>query len=290
MDARVEQAVATVTAPIIRHLDDIAVQPNTVDEMISTLGDNTEKEGVTAAVERCKARLAYWREKTAHILPGHIWYVVRPSKDLCDEEIQECATLFSDHYGTWRNTGKRVRMQFERFKRDQVDLPGSQAMLAYDGSTLVGHAFAVYFTLDATHQRVAWLTQLVVHTDYRRRGIAKNLCCKMWDPDCAIWGLVTSHPAAVKALERATRLQCSPVQIARHAAELIDATPVTYAKNKPYLCTATTSIINTDFQVDHTEVQQVLNEMSAWRLGALPDGWEFFAFVFAGTTAHLPEL
>ena len=209
-----------------------------------------------------------------HLLRGAC-YVVKASSDLSDEEVAACARLFSEHYGVWTETGRRVRMSPTQFRKQQTSLPGSQVVLALLDGELVGHAFAVYFDMDG--QRVAWLTQLVVHSDHRRKGIATTLYCKTWDPDCSIWGLVTSHPAAVRALEKATRRKCDPARIARSADRLLATTPVGYARGRRVVGTT----IDTAFQVDHTEVNRALAETKDWQLGDLLDGWEFFAFVFS---------
>jgi len=92
---------------------------------------------------------------------------------------------------------------------------------------------------------------------------------------------VSSHPHAVRALERAKSKSCDPKEISKHAESLITASGITYVQGCPLVLSADCSVINTHFFVDHTEVNELLNKESDWKLGPLNDGEEFFAFVFA---------
>jgi len=71
-----------------------------------------------------------------------------------------------------------------------------------------------------------WVTQLVVQKYMRRLGLATELLSKAWTRDAIAWGLVTSHPHSVKALERATQRKCNPLQMAIHARQLIEASDI----------------------------------------------------------------
>jgi len=180
-------------------------------------------------------------------------------------------------------------MSADRLRRDHVDIDGARIVYASDNGQVVGHAFGVIFNAKLTNphtsqpeeQSVGWLTQLVVHTAYRHRGIASTLCHTFWSPEQSVWGLVTSHPHAVRALERARHVRCDPKRIAINATELVEQTPVPYVNGREHVCNDTQVVINTDFDVDHSDIQRILGEFgSQWRLGELKDGWEFLAFVF----------
>jgi GNAT superfamily N-acetyltransferase len=208
--------------------------------------------------------------------------------------LEQCARLFSEHYGTWRLKQTPVKMTVERLKRDHASVDGARLVYARVGEDVVGHAFGVVFYAELTNpstgkrekQSVAWLTQLVVHTEYRKLGIASKLCHNFWMREHSVWGLVTSHPHAVRALETALRLCCDPVRIAHSAQELLDQSPVPYVRGRCLKCKQTQSVINTNFDVDHSEIQRFLEEQPNWNLGALEDGWEFFAFVFQDQDAN----
>eukprot|EP00026_Physarum_polycephalum_P015177 Phypoly_transcript_15801.p1 GENE.Phypoly_transcript_15801~~Phypoly_transcript_15801.p1 ORF type:complete len:228 (+),score=21.34 Phypoly_transcript_15801:116-799(+) len=202
------------------------------------------------------------------------------------EVLTKCATLFSENYGVWAPTappnlvGKRVRMNAERLKQQYL-WNSEQCHLVTASSPngdIYGHVFFVKFPfLDGI---ASWITQLVVHSAHRSKGIATQLCSLVWQRDNVAWGLITSHPYAVRALEHATGKKCDPVVIALHAAALVDASGVPYVQGKHLRSSADESVIETDFHVDHTEVDALVAQIPAWRLGKLNVGDEYFAFTF----------
>lgn len=46
---------------------------------------------------------------------------------------------------------------------------------------------------------VCWVTQLVVHSDYRERGLAMGLLNMLREPGIDVYGIMSSHPAACLA-------------------------------------------------------------------------------------------
>jgi hypothetical protein len=154
---------------------------------------------------------------------------------------------------------------------------------ATHGSTLVGHVLSAKFQY--REGTVSWITQLVVHSSYRSQGIASTLCRMAWDiqADFAC-GLVTSHPHAVRALERATQRRCDPAVIQQHAEGLIEASGIPYLRGCSLPRPGESCAISTGFFVDHTEVNQLLGRMRGWRLGSLLDGEEFFAATFSASS------
>lgn len=143
---------------------------------------------------------------------------------------------------------------------------------------LVGHAFYSKF-VDNILGKVCWITQLVVDSNIRNRGVAKNLLNISFDPDCRICGLVTSHPFAIRSLEKATGFKVEPTIISAFAPSLIQSTSIPYIRDRPVYCSNTNCVIDTEFFVDHTEILQLLEKEPNWIMGDLPEGHEFFAFV-----------
>ena len=156
--------------------------------------------------------------------------------------------------------------------------------MASIGDEIIGHAFATTFNYP-NYGNVTWITQLVVSSSYRRNGIATRLCRLAWatkEPSAEDFacGLVTSHPHAVRALERATGRVCDKAGAEQHAVGLIAASGIPYVQG----CTVNDSKIDTQFYVDHTEINKIVREQQRnWVLGDLPDGKEFFAFTFGKT-------
>ena len=83
-------------------------------------------------------------------------------------------------------------------------LPGN-ALCSYVRVTiedrLAGNAFACRWSYQ--DKTVCWVTQLVVHSDFRMRGLAASLLNQLRQDDDAIYGLMSSHPAACLAAAKA---------------------------------------------------------------------------------------
>ena len=101
------------------------------------------------------------------------------------------------------------------------------------------------------------------------------------------WGIVSSNPYAIRALEKATRRRTDPVRIKKNYRKLLNIS----AEFTPYINSETeikinkeTSQINTNFYVDHSnnesKIKNIVSQDVKWTLGNLKDGWEWFAFTF----------
>lgn len=173
---------------------------------------------------------------------------------------------------------------------------------------LAGNVFACRW--DYEGRQVCWITQLVVHGDYREQHIATTLLSALMDPDDDAYGIMSSHPAACKALAKAIggtwhcdifgtgltnhedfRFADVSLDFAQaHAAGVMAASPVEYikaAKLRGSLFDSSdtsglVSGVDTGFYVDHEEPLQALTwmmEHGSWPLGDLPEGHEFLFLV-----------
>ena len=88
--------------------------------------------------------------------------------------------------------------------------------------------------------------------------------------------MATSHPHAVRALEKSVGKKCEAETIIRHAKEVIIACGVDYVKKGVYSGGCT---INTKFDVDHTEINQLIASDDEWELGKVKEGEEFLVFL-----------
>jgi len=66
---------------------------------------------------------------------------------------------------------------------------------------LAGNAFACRWSVDG--RTICWITQLVVHHDYRERGLATGLLDEVRLDGDDVYGVMSSHPAACLAASRA---------------------------------------------------------------------------------------
>ena len=211
---------------------------------------------------------------------------VLTQKDL----LHQCSVLYSEHYGIWgengANPGKNVKLSEEKlrewFENEYVSL-----YYAICENRIVGYAIA-FSKNEPSYGTVTWVTQLVVHKDYRNKGIAKNLLFTIWGfSDHYAWGIVSANPYAIRALEKATRRRATPIRIHKNAVKLKNVG----IKNVPFINSRTVfdisnnrSLVDTQFFVDHSDTAQKITNVTRdgvpWLLGPLPEGWEWFAFTF----------
>lgn len=96
-----------------------------------------------------------------------------------------------------KRTGNHVKIGRDRLRAQYLpkDAACSYVKVTVDGH-LAGNAFACRWKY--SNQTVCWITQLVVHRDYRERGLAVGLLNELKGTG-DVYGLVSSHPAACVA-------------------------------------------------------------------------------------------
>jgi len=221
--------------------------------------------------------------------------------NVTQKQLEACAQLFTNNYGVWGKKaqeisqylkdGARVKMSASKLRAQCLASPADSTLVTcHEDDLLVGHVFAT--TWDYDGGKVCWVTQLVVRSDYRQRGLATVLLGCLLRHEHTAFGLASSHPAACLALCKAARTPIQRVDLAfsqSHAASVIAATPVNYLKSAQLKGTlfeenptdpAAVSSAFTDFYVKHDEPLEVLKEYeSIWPFGALLEGHEFFVLV-----------
>jgi 2-polyprenyl-3-methyl-5-hydroxy-6-metoxy-1,4-benzoquinol methylase/GNAT superfamily N-acetyltransferase len=205
--------------------------------------------------------------------------------------LKECSDLYSNHYGKWSdnapdNAGKKIKLSSNRIL-EWLSNEASAIYLARDNNDLVGYAIALRLKV-LRYGVISWVTQLVVHEKYRHQDIAKNILYSVWGltTDTA-WGIISANPYAIRALEKATRRRSDPEKIKQNIQRIktIGIANVSYInKETPYLVAKEVSKINTKFYVDHSSIDQMLENVTSmevpWKLGELEEGWEWLAFTF----------
>ncbi len=155
--------------------------------------------------------------------------------------------------------------------------------MAHHGADIVG--YAIGSRIAAQDGFISWVTQLVVHTEHQRNGIATRLLQSAWAfSDDFAWGLASANPFAIRALETARFRRCAPAVIAENRAALAQALPQ-IANYLGGLITVDSkrAVIDTAFPVSHATVPQSLATVSTdvpWTLGTLDEGEEWLAAVF----------
>lgn len=214
--------------------------------------------------------------------------------------IHACSELFSTNYGTWSeeglNPGRQVSMSPSKMHEMLLFNNNCGVVAAQVDGLLIGHAFFVSFEYtnsgcpqqrNQQRNQMYWITQLVVHADHRGRGIATALLSTVASfrkSSLFAIGLVSSHPAAVRALEWATGSTCTLAFAQEYAADILVQIPVPYIKAcaDKLVLDESRCLLNTSFFVDHhIEANAALETRLAkggWELGqTLPEGHEFFA-------------
>jgi len=207
------------------------------------------------------------------------------------DKLEELASFYSEHYGVWSenspfNKGKKISLSANKIK-EWLNNDISELWTVRDNGELVGYAIALK-GISGSNEKLIWVTQFVIHTDYRNIGIGKRLLFSIWGfSSFFAWGLVTANPFAVRALEKATRRRCEPIRIRKNSQQLLNfgKNYVNYIDNDTDKCvTESTSKIDTNFFVDHSDLVNMLakttDENKPWLLGSIEEGWEWFAFTF----------
>lgn len=134
------------------------------------------------------------------------------------------------------------------------------------------------------------MTQLVVHRDYRERGLASGLLRSLrLDADDDMYGIMSSHPAACMTAASAFGAGIERVSldfIRQNAKEVIKASPIPYVREaglhgsifEPGDSSGLVCGVDTRFFVDHGESVETLRrvrETREWPLGELPEGHEY---------------
>jgi hypothetical protein len=205
-----------------------------------------------------------WRERVV--------YTIIPNRAVTDLILQECAELFSHHYGKWSSKiehknlvpvpGAPIRLKPSKLKTDYLFNNRCGLVTAKVDQQLIGHAFfTIFYMLPNAQFEIRWVTQLVVHANYRHHKVAQNLLLHSLGTQAQGYGLVTSHPHAVRALERAVRHKCFNLD-PEGAKRILQQSEIPYLHSTrvEICCDQTRSLINTKFLVDHGEVEKALKK------------------------------
>lgn len=175
---------------------------------------------------------------------------------------------------------------------------------------LVGNTFACRWACKG--KIVCWITQLVIHREFRERGLAVGLLSLLRRNDDMYYGIASSHPAACLAAAKAfggegsslltfqefTDILTGGIEMADagfirdNAEAIIKVSPVAYVRGAkchgrlfdPEDVSGAVSSVDTGFLVDHEEPFRVLKrvrERRNWPLGELLDGHEFLLIMEA---------
>lgn len=212
-------------------------------------------------------------------------FSVYSGASVSDAQWHQAADLFSRSYGVYSlsapdgKAGRSIRLGAGYYRRAYAN-DEYKVAFCFDGDQLIGQI--VYCECATSCGKVAFVVQLVVDADYRRKGVASTLLHAVWGfSDFYAWGIVTSNAFTVEALESATFRRADPKRIAEHAdwirGEVLSRIP--FLRDAEWRMSATESCVNTNFFTDRTNATQATLDISN-RLGKLAEGEEWLAMTF----------
>lgn len=213
-------------------------------------------------------------------------YSTKLCSKLTKEELEQCSDLFSNHYGFWSDkagnkAGKRIKYSAARYFELGKN-PNMYVSLCKEREHIIGQAFFLKKQIDGKGI-CSWVTQLVVHSSYRRRRIGERLLYSAWGfSNYYAWGLATANAITIKTLQAATWREINVDDILANISVIEElCKEVPFAHSDRMILDSEHSQIFTDFypefeRVNEKEEFQVFVE----KLGTIEDGCEWLAFVF----------
>ncbi len=220
-------------------------------------------------------------------------FLTKECQNLTKDEITQSSQLFSNHYGFYskfspKRPGKRIRLG-EGFYRKFKNHKNCYVAFAKYQEQIIGQAY--YIKKHISDGIGVWVTQLVVHSDYRQIGIAKTLLHSIWGfSDYAAWGLATSNPLTIKALESVTFRKVNIESLKKNKNLLVElAEEVEFIEPSQFLFQDKTLVAFTDFFPDYNQLQIDEALDSTFKLTELKAGCEWIAFTFKTQKFSVPN-
>lgn len=215
-------------------------------------------------------------------------YSTRQFVDLTKDEISECSELYSKHYGIYNNNapkekiGKNIKLSPSYYQKMYSSLPTTSISACRIGNgELVG--FAIFIRGEITEGRkYCWVTQLVVHREYRKRGIGTKLLESAWCfSDYVIRGLATANAVTLRTLENVTWREINKEEIKNHEEEVRQILKIVpYMKDKRIVLNQTYCQINSEFYPKPEKINLKVQTKYDEELGAIQSGCEWLGLVF----------
>jgi SAM-dependent methyltransferase/GNAT superfamily N-acetyltransferase len=225
-----------------------------------------------------------------------IEFLTKKCKKLTEAEIMESSQLFSNHYGFYSEfspirPGERIRLGKAHYRKLKNLNHCYVAFAKYQGNIL-GQAY--YIKKMLSNGMGVWVTQLVVHSDYRKIGIAKTLLHSIWGfSNYAAWGLATANPLTIKALESVTFRKVNIESLKENQRILLElAQEVEFINPSQFSFKEKTLLAFTHFFPDYQQLQGQIDDNleSIFNLSELKAGYEWIAFTFKTQTFSVPDL
>lgn len=215
-------------------------------------------------------------------------YKTKRCRNLTDQEYEQCAELFSGHYGKYsgkgdKPKGQRIKMSASLYKRFYAKNEDMYVSLCYHGQDLLGQAFFLKTNVEGKGV-CSWVTQLVVNYKYRRLGIGSKLLLSAWGfSDYFAWGLATANAITLKTLESATWRKIGVEDISKNIDTLkVVMEQIPFVNKDKIILSHKQSLVFTDFYPEFEPLNKRKDlRVYTQRLGKIESGYEWLAFTFA---------
>lgn len=212
---------------------------------------------------------------------------------MTEDEIVSCSRIFSENYGKWSNAapdgraGRPVRLSPDLIRAMFVDLPDRYVALVYDDDRHIGQVF--YLRRPSPWhpgRNITFVLQLVIDRAYRGRRLGLSLLQSVFGlSDDDAWGIFSSNPLTIRALEDATFRHVNVDLVERKITDGLQETLSDVLPSCAWLASYRRGCVNTDYPVDHGENERKISK--AYPDGGFPfadsplqDGEEWLAITF----------
>ncbi|KAL1991183.1 hypothetical protein VTN49DRAFT_5687 [Thermomyces lanuginosus] len=220
-----------------------------------------------------------------------------PGDQVAGGMLDEAAKLFSEHYGIWsqqsHKPGQRIKISGRRLREQHLPEYATTFYVRVTvGDCYAGHAFACHWKYnDDDEKTICWVTQLVVHRNYREKGLASGLLNALRaTADADLYGIISSNPVSCFTAASVFWLGIERVSLEfmrDHAKEIMETSPIPYVREARLRgslfepeddSTGLICGVDTNFFIDHTAPLRNLRSIQRdwkWPLGQLPEGHEY---------------
>lgn len=225
-----------------------------------------------------------------------------PCSQMTGSEIDSCSRVFSENYGKWSSAapsgkaGRSVRLSSAMIRSMFVDLPDRYVALVYDGDRHIGQVF--YLRRPSPWhpgRNVTFVLQLVVVREYRGKRLGLSLLQSVFGlSDDDAWGIFSSNPLTIRALEDATFRHVNVDLVGKKIAGGMQATLSDVLPDASWLESYRNGCVDTHYPVEHAENERKIKK--AYPNGGFPfadsplrEGEEWLAITFRAQTTDVSE-
>lgn len=225
-----------------------------------------------------------------------------PCSQMTADEIDSCSRVFSENYGKWSSVapsglaGRPVRLSTAMIRSMFVNLPDRYVALVYDGDRHIGQVF--YLRRPSPWhpgRNVTFVLQLVVDRNYRGNRLGLSLLQSVFGlSDDDAWGIFSSNPLTIKALEDATFRHVNVDLVGKKIVGGLQETLSDVLPGTSWLESYRNGCVDTHYPVEHDENDRKIKK--AYPDGGFPfadsplrDGEEWLALTFRSQAQNVNE-